>query len=315
MQSSASDVEGLTNLVGVVLRVAQMHDSSVALADLEQLLPVGMTSEDVIRAFETVPDLSGKYSLKDGLVIPKFTGAPADEFEKRQRRSLGNIEIARWLSRCLGPGGSHMVAVSGSTSYKAASVKDDVDLFCVTPADRTWLFLAKALILTRASRLLSPSRVPICLSCVMDEKYAEVLFAEERGALFARDALAAEVISGQREYERLMGAASWMTRYFPKLYKARNPSNTMASAWRSNPNAIVRFANLFLLVTVGSYIKAKARLHNRLLLASGKRSATFRVIAGPDRLIYESSRYDRLRGMYGDIRPALRDPAMSPADR
>ncbi|MDA4127427.1 MAG: hypothetical protein OK452_09565 [Thaumarchaeota archaeon] len=296
--------ERLATLVNVVLKAAQMHGSSVALSDLVQLLPEGATPKDIADVFEVLPPLPGDYALKDGLLVPKLDNdLPSNDFNLRLRHSVANTQVVRWLSKVLGNREALIVAVSGSTSYNAASSRDDVDLFSVTRPQTMWFFLAKALILTRVSRVFRRSNVPIDLSCLMDEDYATRVFAKDGGALFARDALVAEVVLGQARYASLLKSAPWMKRYFPKLYERRSaPAGAQKNPW-SKSSFWERCINLFLFKTLGSYIQAKATFHNHVLAREGKGLSAFRARVGPDHLIYESAKYNRLREIYEDIRP------------
>jgi hypothetical protein len=300
--------ERLAALVNLVVKVAQMHGSTVPLSDLVQLLPDGTTSEDIADVFEVLHPLPGNYALEGSLLVPKSNkDLLSNDFNLRLRHSIANTQVARWLSNALGKREALIVAVSGSTSYNAASPRDDVDLFCVTRPQTMWLFLARALLLTRASRVFRRSNVPIDLSCLMDEDYATKVFSKDGGALFARDALVAEVIRGQSQYARLLESAPWMRRYFPKLYERRSaPTGTQNHA-RSKASGWERCVNLFLFTTLGSYIRAKAIFHNHVLARKGKSLSAFHARAGSDHLIYESAKYDRLREMYEDIRPMQKE--------
>jgi hypothetical protein len=304
MQTSSPGDERLAALVNVVVKVAQMHGSTVPLSDLVQLLPDGTTSEDIAEVFEVMPALPGNYALKDGLLIPKSDSEiPSKDFNLRLRHSVDNTQVVRWLSKALGNREATIVAVSGSTSYNAASPRDDVDLFCVTRPQRMWLFLAKALLLTRASRVFRRPNVPIDMSCLMDEEYATNVFARDGGALFARDALVAEVVSGQSQYASLLESAPWMKRYFPKLYEKRSaPTGTKKNA-KPKESGWEKCVNLFLFTTLGSYIRGKAIFHNHVLAREGKGLSAFRARVGPDHLIYESAKYEKLREIYEDISP------------
>lgn len=297
--------ENFATLLGVVLKVAQMHGSPVALSDLVKLLPAGTAAKDIEVAFETLPTLPGNYVLKDGLLVPRAEDHPlSGDFNRNLQHSIANIKVARWLSKALGSRQALTIAVSGSTSYKAASPRDDLDLFCVTRSHTMWLFLAKALLLARASKFLGRSNTPICVSCLMDEGYATSFFAEDGGALFARDALVAEVVLGHDEYASLLDSAPWMKRYFPKLYSIRSmPSGKHANS-RTKSSSWDRCVNLFLFITLGSYIRAKARFHNHVLAIKGKSMSLFHARAGTDHLIYESAKYIRLKEIYEDLRPA-----------
>ncbi|HEV2139051.1 MAG TPA: hypothetical protein VGR53_09420 [Nitrososphaerales archaeon] len=302
----------LAALVNVVVKVAQMHGSTVPLSDLVRLLPDGTTSEEIAGVFEVLPPLSGNYALKDGLVVPRSAnGLPSNDFNLRIRHSIANTQVARWLTNALGNREALIVAVSGSTSYNAASPRDDVDLFCVTRPHTMWLFLARALLLTRASRIFRRPSIPIDLSCLMDEDYAAKFFARDGGALIARDALVAEVVRGQSKYASLLDSAPWMKRYFPKLYETRSTTTGTQKNARSNSSNWERCVNLFLFTTLGSYIRAKAIFHNHVLATEGKSLSAFHARAGPDHLIYESAKYDRLKEIYEGINPMPKEAKMN----
>jgi len=311
MQNSAMGADSFSAIVEVAIKVAQMHDSTVALTDLTELMPAGMTSVEVAEALEFTPELSTKYVLKDGLVLPKSGIRPdSDDHSRRLAHSMTNINVAKRISTMLGTDEAEMIAVTGSTSYRAASWRDDVDLFCVTRPQRMWLFLAKALLFARASRLLLRSKVPICLSCVVDETHAQDLFNNDRGALFARDALLARVLTGDGQYRSLLESAQWIRNYFPRLYDARCTPGGQSPATGVRSSAWDRFVNLFLFTTLGTYVRAKSRLHNRLLAMEGKGMALFHAKVGTDHLIYESARYGRLKEIYGAIKP-MSEPVQS----
>jgi hypothetical protein len=305
MQSKSSGKEGVEALLGVVLEVANMHGSTVSIDDLVQLLPGGTTAEDLRSALETAPTLSNEYALKDGFLVKSERADDAIAFkESRLNATNTNLRAASWMASKFRPAEFVIMAVSGSTSYKAASQDDDVDLFCVTNQHGMWTFLAKALVLARMSKLFKRSRAPICLSCVMDQRYANQLFNRDRGALFARDALVAHVIGGNKEYQSLLVRSQWMSRYFPRLHSLRSGgAEPEPVAGRQVPFRVV-LANQFLYVVLGSYIKAKVRFHNRLLARQAKGLSIFKARIGPDHLIYESAKYLALREIYDDIQPA-----------
>lgn len=303
MSNRLPPADNVEQLVGVVGRVARMHGSRIALTDLLQLLPSQTSSDDVTKALRTSPRLAKEFVLQDGFVLPRVEhGRPAAP-EDLERSTAANIRLARWLASRLAGDDLVLFAVSGSTSYGAASSRDDVDLFCVVRPGSMWAFMARALLLTRASRFSGRDRSPICLSCVMDSDYADSLFRTDQGALFARDALVTEVISGQDEYHSLLRSAPWMKKYFPRLYSLRSGESAPLPHGGPQASALHGFVNRLLYVTLGSYISAKARFHNFSLIKKGKRQAWFRARVGPDHLIYESAKYTTLKQMYDEIRP------------
>jgi hypothetical protein len=270
---------------------------------LARLMPEDTDTTDLVTAFESLPTLRENYLLKEGYVLSR-NEAHKDIFSvsERRRHSIANITLARVLSSRLGGKDAVVFAVSGSTSYRSASVHDDIDLFCVTAGGKMWIFLAKVLVRTRALHLLRKSSRPINVSCVMDEEYARTMFSSDQGPLFARDALMAEVVHGREAYDRLLESASWMGLYFPKLYGLRK-SLGRAKVRERRARPVGRgITNLFLCFVIGSYIRVKARLHNRLLVREGKRSSLFIPRIGLDHLFYESERYLTLKAMYSSMR-------------
>src|SRR5438445_2925239 len=307
-------LENIEAIVEVAVRAAWLHESAVSLTDLARLMPEDMNATDLVTAFESLPKLRENYLLKEGYVISKDE-AHRDMFgeSERRRHSIANISLARVLSSRLGGRDEVVFAVSGSTSYRSASVHDDIDLFCVTPRGKMWFFLAKVLVRTRALHLLRKSSRSINVSCVMDEEYARVMFSADQGPLFARDALMAEVVDGREAYDGLLESASWMALYFPKLYGLRKSlGGTKVRAQRSTPLGL-GIANLFLYFVIASYIRAKARLHNRLLVKEGKRSSVFIPRIGLDHLFYESERYLTLKAIYSSMRHDETDVSSQPA--
>jgi hypothetical protein len=305
MESRSAFGEPVERVIDVAVRVAGAHESGVTVEDLLLLLPKGTTIEDVETILKLHPTLQSRYQVRDGLVLSRDQSA--DEFRVRLGRSANNLAFARRFSERLDHRSVLTITVSGSTSYKGASPGDDIDLFCVTPAGGLWNFLAKALVLTRVSRLSGKPVAPVCVSCVMDAAFAEMTFAEDQGALFARDALVAEPVRGMGVYMELLRTGSWMHRYFPKLYDLKSdPNGSKFSA--GAPSVRSRITNLFLFATLGSFIRAKAMYHNLRLAKAGLRRYAFRAKIGSDHLIYESSKYLSLKRTYGDIRAAERRP-------
>src|SRR5712691_4445814 len=296
-------LENIEGIVEVAVRAACMHESAVSLSDLARLMPEDTNTTDLVTAFESLPTLRENYLLREGYVLSRSEAHKDvfNEFERR-RHSIANITLARVLSARLGGRDARVFAVSGSTSYQSASVHDDIDLFCVTPRGKMWIFLAKVLVRTRALHLVRKSSRSINVSCVMDEEYARTMFGTDQGPLFARDALMAEVVLGREAYDGLLESASWMGLYFPKLYGLRKSLGRAKLRGQRARTTRLRITNLFLCFVIGSYIRAKARLHNRLLIRDGKRSSLFIPRIGPDHLFYESERYLKLKAIYSSVR-------------
>jgi hypothetical protein len=228
--------------------------------------------------------------------------SPRAEAESR-RVARANLGHASDFASFMHPSPFEMVAVSGSTSYGSASRSRDLDLYCVAPAGRLWLSLAHALIMARMFALLRRDSPKVCLSCVMDENYAEAAFASQRDALFARDALEAKVVKGAGFHRRMLGRASWIAEFYPHAYAAL--AATGPTPPRIHKRSVLdSVLNRFLFLTVGGFIRLKSKILNRRLVAAGRIDDLFTVRRGEDHLIYESSRYAEMRGEYRVVLPA-----------
>ncbi len=189
--------------------------------------------------------------------------------------------------------------MAGGNSYKRARHGDDIDLFCVTTQNSLWLFMLKSLLLARIYQLTRRSP-PFCFSYVMDEGMAHSEFTRSGDRLFARDALAANVMVGEGFYRSLLREGRWMERFFPRMYN-RSFTEGDVTAPLGGERHGSRALNGLLFLTVGTYVRMKAHLLNRRYRAKGNTSALFRVRIGIDHCIYESNRYHMLRGMYNGV--------------
>jgi len=294
--------EGIVPIVNVVMSVARLHGTALALAELEKLLPERSTAEDLATALEHFPQLSDTYVVRDGFVLPKSDVSPNSSARgEALRRSMANISAARTFASRLTGRGLEIMAVSGSNSYLSASEGDDLDLFCVTSEGKMWVFLLRALAITRLRRLLGRCTPQVTFSFVMDRKRAAEIFSMDNGALFARDALMARVVSGHLGYAALMDQASWIEKYFPKLYRSRENGDARRLLPKRQSGRCNGLLNRVLYLMVGSFIRVKASLHNRMLARDGNDMALFRLRIGPDHLIYESKRYQALRSIYSNV--------------
>jgi hypothetical protein len=112
-----------------------------------------------------------------------------------------------------------------------------------------------------------------------------------------------EVVRGEGSYSKLLKTAAWMGRYFPKLYALRAGAERDGRPPQEADYGRRSFADLFFYLTVGSYVRVKARVHNRQLEKEGKSSARFLPRVGTGHLVYESVRYRTLNAIYSNIRP------------
>jgi len=288
--------------IDLLYNVAKLNDSALSLSDLGVLLSSETTLRELEDAFASSPVLSSRYNLRSGFIFEKGKdSAVAAEVTKRMQ-ALGNVGLGTQIAARLKGKGSVVMAIGGSTSYESVKETDDLDLFCITRADYAWIFLTRALLLLRASRLTSPELAKACLSCVMDQNYADRSFGSEQDPLFARDALNAIVLEGGEEYRRLLLKAEWMSKMFPRLYSSRSAPSEPPETKR-NLSRINRVVNLFLFRTVGTYLKTKSMLENRRIAKYASRGRLFETRLGADHCIYESLRYRQMRELYRGLDP------------
>jgi hypothetical protein len=282
--------------------IAKANRSAITVRELLELTRADATEEELVRAWGRNAEISARYALESGYVLERGAGgeplAGGVEVEETNRaRARSNVLAAKDFARLCADGRVRLLAVSGGNSYKSARQGDDIDLFCVTGRDALWVFMLKSLLLARLYRITRRC-APFCFSYVMDEADAGRTFAETRDALFARDALTAEVLVGRGFYRSLLEKGSWMGGFFPRMYargltEAVGPARSLDSA-RGTGRAL----NALLYRTVGTYVRMKAYLLNRRYRSALDTPAVFRVLIGPGHCIYESNRYDGLRRMY-----------------
>jgi hypothetical protein len=301
--------------IDVLYSVAKLNDSALSLRDLSALLSAETSVTEIEEAFANSPTLRSKYMLHSGYVVEKDrSSAAAAELQKR-RQALGNVVMGAQLASRLKGRGALVIAIGGSTSYESVKASDDLDFFCVTGVDNAWIFLTKALLLLRASRLTSHGASKACLSCVMDQRYAEAAFGREQDPLFARDALNALVLEGEGEYTSLLLKADWMRKMFPRLYAVRSGPPSM-SADTDRRSVAGRVANRFLFYAVGTYLRIKCMLENRQLRRRrADRGRLFETRIGSDHCIYESTRYRQMREIYKELGRRQPSPQQSTLSR
>lgn len=290
--------------IKLLSEIAKSNGSLISLGDISVLTHCDLSEEQLKSSWQANPDLANSFELHNGFVIER-SGPESHilllqrEFRKRAVAKR-NTSIAKEFVRLCGESKIPLIALSGSTSYQSVSETDDLDFFCIARSDSLWIFLVKALLLARVFRLVRRNTPRICFSYAMDQKFAERAFSTSNDALFARDALAATVLSGSESYASLLKKSTWISNHFPRLYSQRTNmigfnANQGAQA-TSSPAS--KFLNNLLQIVVGRYILVKSNLLNRKFARSAKSSSLFAVNVGPDHCIFESVRYSNLRTMY-----------------
>src|SRR2546425_6642502 len=295
----------------LLLAIARVKGSSLSAKDIDELtglLPVGTELGSI---WTHIPNLDSRYELQAGLLIEKRASgsqAPGETLEdsnQRRARAERYIEYAREFSFLSGKRWIRVLSVAGSTSYKATSENDDIDIFCVTEKDSLWIYLTKVLLLARVFKLVRPRSPRFCFSCALDEEYARRVFASPNDALFARDALTTQVLQGSLFYEGLLQMGKWLSDYFPKLYTLRKAQHaeTLEETEVTRPTVARKALNHFLFLTVGDYVRLKSILLNRKLRKTGRPDSLFTIISGRDHFIFESQGYRKLRRIYSEFKP------------
>ncbi len=297
--------------VELLLAIARAKGSLLSAKDIDELTGLLPTGADLGSIWNQIPSLDSRYEVKGGLLVERRvsnnqTSSGAIEDQKwRRARAERYIEYAREFSFLSGKKWIRVLSVAGSASYKATSQNDDIDIFCVTEKDSLWIYLTKALLLARIFKLVRPGSPRFCFSCVLDEDYARRLFASPNDALFARDALTAQVLRGSLFYDGLLGRGQWLSDYFPKLHGLRRAQHigTFEDTNVTRPTVARKALNYFLFLTVGYYVRLKSILLNHKLKRTGRLDSVFRVISSPDHCIFESQSYQELRRIYSQFKP------------
>lgn len=283
--------------------IAKANGSLLSLSELLALLPEHSSEDELQRAIISDPQLDATYVLRSGFLVERtYSGSAPESVEGASRlRARSNLLHALRVFPLLHSSEVLLLGIGGSTSYNSASKSKDIDIFCVTRKSTLWLFLTRALILSRAFRHLKRGAPDVCLSCTMDSDFAEESFAGSYDPLFARDALSMIVVAGKGFYHRLLIRGSWISKVYPKLYASRLGDDKVINPPRSEPTVVDKVANKFLYCTAGTYIRTKSWLYNARLARQGRYDSIFTLLIGEDRCVYESVRYSKMRKMYGSL--------------
>jgi hypothetical protein len=292
--------------VELLLTVARTKGSLLSAKEIEELTDLLPAGSDLESIWDKIPHLDSHYLLQAGQLIEKQAGGSKTSLEtllessQRRARAEKYIECAHEFSLLSGTRWVRVLSVAGSTSYMNARANDDIDIFCVTEKDSLWIYLTKALLLARVFGLVRSWSPRFCFSCVLDEEYARKLFASPNDALFARDALTAQILQGRLFYEDLLRSGQWLSEYFPKLRRLKKTptANAPQEIGITRPTSLRRALNHFMFLTVGNYVRLKSSLLNRRLRKAGRHDALFTLESGRDHCIFESQSYQKLRRIY-----------------
>ncbi len=296
------------NDIQLLFEIARVNGARLSLSEAVSLLRPEISEEDVAFALNDLNGSKEPLQLQAGLFFAKgearMEASEVEALERERRmRAERNLAFAFDFAAFSGGKSARVFSVSGSSSYGSISSEDDLDFFCITPSETLWLFITRLLLFARMFGALNKHAPSLCLSCMMDEDFARKSFRKTRDALFARDALHVSIIHGYNFYENLLRDSEWLSKYFPKLYEERLPTNKAPRAPNSQdkPNLLVAFANEFVFHFVGNYLRLKAYLGNRWLTRDRRYSLVFTAKIGKDHCIYESVRYSELRRLYSRL--------------
>lgn len=305
-------------------RVAQEFGTPIPTDELVMLLPddAPVTTAELLSLAPPPPNARGD-------VGPERSPAEDARESTAARRTRGAAYLAvadRICTGALAPAAPwlHCLAVTGSVAYGAPEPGDDLDLFVVTRRGSAWWFLAFAYAVQRVRRWRGgAAREPeLCYNYVVDRPTAMREFAEDRGLLFAREALTARVLRGDGFYRSLLLEAPWIAARFPRLYARRSGP---AGASDTAPASLgVRLLNLGTFPWLAAYLQLVGLARNARYRRTGAADRAFRTITTPGRVVLASERFERIRSLYdgpvwagdgaptGDITPgAVRDPTPS----
>lgn len=289
----------LEQKVRLFCSVAKANGSLLSLGELLELLPEQRTQTELELAIKSSPGLDSTYEVRSGFIVERSAGRPAETRDAAGRlKAKSNRLQAEGIAPLLNAPGARTIGISGSTSYGSASKSEDLDFFCVTDVDSLWIFLTRALVVSRAIKYLRRPAPEICLSCTIDTEYAERFFSTRNDPLFARDALSMIVLSGKDYYRHLIGKGLWMRSVYPLLYSTRLGDHRAAVSADSESSIGRRVLNRLLYATVGNYIRFKSFIHNREFLKRGQSDSVFKLLLGENHCIYESVRYTKIKRMY-----------------
>ena len=292
--------------IAVFCRIAKANGASLSLGEVIQLASLDVSEEELERAWLLDSNLSSDYEIDEQIIYERECEHRSEvsvEQNDRRRRADSNISYARKFVSGLHTKDALVVSISGSTSYQSVSRSDDLDFFCITKRDTMWLFLCKALIRARLFRLKDKNSPWLCLSYVMDEKYATTEFTTPQDGLFARDAISTIVVQGEDNYTSLLRRCGWIEQYFQKMYRLRTVGQENCEDRReiTSSNFLSRALNSVLYLSAGSYIRFKSYLLNRRFARKKENSRIFNLRIGPDHCIFESRSYLELREMYSRL--------------
>lgn len=142
----------------------------------------------------------------------------------------GARRYGRWLARVPFV---RMVAVSGSLALENARPDSDVDLFCITEANRLWLARLFIVPLSRITKRF-PGLFPLylCPNYILSTSALEV---PDRNLFTAHEVTQAIPVWGGSTFRSFLAANPWVVDYLPHRSRRRPFAERVMTRWRSFP--------------------------------------------------------------------------------
>lgn len=261
-------------------------------------------------AFETqnlkrIMAVDDRFTLRGDLAVLRGKENLFESRPMRHRASQDSMKLARSFIGELARRCPYLklAAVSGSVAYKNAAELDDIDIFLVTEPRRLWLAIFHALVLARIYNLkgfMDGKRVNFCLSYALDTRRCEKEFREHRTPLFAREVLSIRTLAGFNYYFSLITRNHWISKMFPRLFKARwgDAPTEPAGDPQYAASSLGDLIDIFLYMGLSRFLALKGLIRNLRYLKAGRTRDLFKVITAEDACMYNSRRYDEIEQLH-----------------
>jgi poly-beta-1,6-N-acetyl-D-glucosamine synthase len=296
VRGSADEIE---RRLRTLYSVAGEFGGTLTPENLTCLLPDSApeTAEGLERYLRDHPGVGGPNLISPG--TEALPTSPASM--EREARGIRFHRFAEHLVRGpLAPLSSWVqcIGVTGSTAYGQPEAADDLDFFVVTRRGALTTFLAATYLRLQLEQLRSrsPADPPVCFNYVVDAERAAADLAAGRGLLFAREALTARMILGDDYYRGLLAGAPGLAAELPRLYALR--TGTPGDPRPLPAPLAVRIASVLLFAPLAAYLQLAGLWRNARFRATPGGAGEFRTVTRPDRVLFQSRRFEELRARY-----------------
>jgi len=284
--------------IRTLLDVAREFGTGIPLPQLVELLPSGAVEQpEQLETFLANRPRLAQLAEKSAFAAAVARPRDADRSDRGVRYRHAAEALVRgplsWLRRSV-----RTIGVTGSAAYGEPTAGDDLDFFVVTRAGALSWFLAGVYLTLRLQKVRgADAATPTpCFNYVVDERRALAEFATGRGLLFAREALTAQILEGDDFYRGLLARTPWMASELPRLYSTRSANPGDASP-RVAP-LMTRLASAVLFIPLAAYLQLAGLRRNAVARRARRDSEAFRTLTSPDRVAFQSRRFEELRARY-----------------